>query len=76
MSELPDNQQPQARIVRAVFAVLALMSLAGALALYLLAERLGLDPDTARLIASAFLIAAVLDALVLYGWDRLFTPRR
>ncbi|MGE5512973.1 MAG: hypothetical protein ACM31O_17200 [Bacteroidota bacterium] len=64
----------QARIVRAIFAAMALLSLLGGLAFYLLAERLGVESTTARLVASAFLITAVLDALVLYAWDRLFKP--
>ncbi len=64
----------QARIVRAIFAAMALLSLLGGLAFYLLAERLGVESTTARLVASAFLIAAVLDTLVLYAWDRLFKP--
>jgi hypothetical protein len=64
----------QARIVRAIFAAMALLSLLGGLAFYLFAERLGVESTTARLVASAFLITAVLDALVLYAWDRLFKP--
>lgn len=70
------SSEQQARIVRAIFAALALLSLLCGLALYLLAERLGLDESTARLIATAFLIAAVLDALVLYAWDRVFKAQR
>jgi hypothetical protein len=58
--------------VRMVFGALALMSLVLGLGLYLAAERLGLDEGTARLIATAFLIAGVFDAAVVYFWNRIF----
>jgi hypothetical protein len=61
--------------VRLVFAGLALGSLAIGVALYSLADGLGLDEDTARLLATAFLATAVADALILYFWDRLFTRK-
>jgi hypothetical protein len=64
------------RIARLMFAGMALASLAAGLALYTLAERLGLDDDTARYLATAFLATAVADALVLYFWDRIFTQKR
>jgi hypothetical protein len=63
------------RGVRLLFAVLALASLTIGLALYALAERLGLDEETARYLATAFLAAAVADALILYFWDRLVTQK-
>ena len=76
---MPQQQDPPlprgAGTVRLLFAGLALGSLIIGLALYLLAERLGLDEATARLLATAFLLAAVADALVLYFWDRLFTRK-
>ncbi len=76
---IPSQQEPAlhrgARTVRLLFSGLALGSLIIGLALYLLAERLGLDAATARLLTSAFLLAAVADALVLYFWDRLFTRK-
>ena len=55
---------------------MALVSLSAGLALYALAERLGLEDHTARYLATAFLAAAVADGLILYFWDRLFTQRR
>jgi high-affinity Fe2+/Pb2+ permease len=69
------RKQRHARMVRAIFAVLALLSLLCALVFYLLAERLGVEETTVGLITTAFLVAAVLDALVLYAWDRLFRPQ-
>jgi hypothetical protein len=61
-----------ARAVRIMFAGLALASLAIGLALYTWSEKLGLDEFTARLLATAFLVTAVADAIILYFWDRLF----
>jgi hypothetical protein len=59
-------------LVRAVFAALAVMSLGLAIALYVSAEHLGLDESSARLIASALLVAGALDAAVVAFWDRIF----
>jgi hypothetical protein len=64
------------RTARLLFAGMALVSLSAGLAFYALAERLGLDDHTARYLATAFLVAAVADALILYFWDRVFTSRR
>ncbi len=76
MTPQQDPASPRgARAVRLLFAGLALGSLAIGVALFALAERLGLDADTARHLATAFLAAAVADALILYFWDRLFTRK-
>ena len=64
------------RIVQLTFGALALGSLACGLGVTLLAHRLAVPPDTARIVASAFLLVAVVDALVLYGWERVFGPAR
>jgi len=66
------ERQRSQRHVQAILGFLALGSLVFGLAVYALAARLGLARDTARLIASAFLVAAILDAVVLYIWERLF----
>ena len=63
------------RLAKAVFAVLALVSVLAGFGIYLLGERLGIDADTARLIATAFLIVGIGDTLLLYLWERLFKPR-
>lgn len=65
-----------ARAVRIMFAGLALASLAIGLALYTWSEKLGLDELTGRLLATAFLVTAVADTLILYFWDRLFMRKR
>ncbi len=64
-----------ARIVQVALGAMALGSVAFGLGVYAAGDRLGLAEDTAKVIASAFLIAASLDALVLYGWERMFGPR-
>lgn len=60
------------RLAKVVFAVLALAFVLAGLAIYLLQERLGIDEDTARLVATAFLVVGIGDTLLLYLWDRLF----
>lgn len=62
------------RVVKALFAAAALGSLLAGLAIYIFAGALGLEQDTAELIALVFLAAGVTDYLVLRFWDRLF-PR-
>lgn len=62
------------RLVQVTLGTLSLLSLGVGMTVYALAGRLGVAEDTARLIASSFLVAAVADALVLIYWERLF-PR-
>jgi len=69
------SNEPSQRAAKALFAALALTFVLAGLALYLLGDRLGIAPDTARLVATAFLIAGVADTLVLYFWDRIFKRR-
>ena len=68
----PARATANERLAKAVFAVLALASVLAGLGIYLLQERLGIDEDTARLIATAFLVVGIGDTLLLYLWDRLF----
>ena len=63
------------RVVRTVFAAMALLSVVGGLAIYLLQERLGIPSDTAGIVSSAFLLAGIADMLVLYFWARIFRQR-
>jgi hypothetical protein len=60
------------RVAKTVFAVLALAFVLAGLGIYLLQKRLGIDEDTARLVATAFLVVGMGDTLLLYLWDRLF----
>lgn len=68
---MADRQRSQ-RQVQVTLGFLALGSLVLGLTIYAFASRLGIARDTARLIASAFIVAAILDALVLHLWERLF----
>lgn len=63
-------------IVKIAFGAGALVCVLTGLVLYLFAEQLGIDRDTAELIAIAFLIAGFVDYLVLRFWDRLMAGRQ
>ena len=63
------------RFIELAFGLLALASLSLGLALYMFGDRFGIDETTGRLVASAFIVAGVLDGAVLYFWERLFGPR-
>ena len=76
MSGPPIPGQSQSRLLRVIFGALALVSVVAGLLLYLFADRLGLNQDTAEIIAIAFLIAGVGDAVVLHYWERIFPGRR
>jgi hypothetical protein len=60
------------RLAKTVFAALAFASVLAGLGIYLLQAQLGIDADTARLVATAFLAVGIGDTLLLYLWDRLF----
>jgi hypothetical protein len=60
------------RLAKVVFAMLALASVLAGFGIYLLQDRIGIDEDTARLVATAFLVIGIGDTLLLYLWDRLF----
>ena len=59
--------------MRCAFGSVALASVGLGFGVYLLAERLSIDPETAGLIAQGFIAAAAIDTVVLYAWDRLFS---
>jgi len=59
------------RIVKIAFGVMAILCLLTGLVLYLFAESFGLDQETARYVAIAFLIVGFSDYIVLRFWDRL-----
>jgi len=69
------ERQRSERLVQMTLAMLALASLVFGLGVYALASRIGLPIDSARVIASAFLLAAIADAAALFLWGRLFRPR-
>ena len=75
MDETSTRSGNSDRIVKIAFGSMAIICLLAGLAFYLFASDFGIDPDTARYIAFAFLAAGVGDYLVLRFWDRL-KPRR
>ena len=68
--------QTREQQVKAAFAALAVGSMLAAAAVYLLRGALGIPDDTARTISTAFVVAAVVDGLILYFWDRIFKRSR
>jgi hypothetical protein len=60
------------RRVQIVLALLSLGALTLALAAHLLSERLGSTAETARVVATAFLLAATLECCLLLCWERMF----
>lgn len=71
----PNQQQRGRRGLEFAFGLMALASLALGLGLYIFGSRFGIEEATGRLIATAFIVTGVLDAGVLYFWERLFGPR-
>lgn len=65
----------QRRIVRLAFGGMALLSIVAGIVLWNFAAALGLDDDTARLIATVFILVGIGDYLILHFWDRLFKDR-
>lgn len=63
------------RVVKIAFGTAALVCLLAGLFLYLFPDVIGLDPETAELVAIAFLLAGLFDYLVLRFWDRLVRRR-
>lgn len=76
---MSDNRTPKLdmnrRIVRLAFGAMALFSVLAGLGIWQFADTIGLEEDTARLIASAFVLAGVGDVAVLHFWDRLFKDK-
>lgn len=67
-----DQAAKQSRIARFAFGVMALFAVLAGLVLWQFSAAIGLEEDTARLIATVFVIAGVGDVLVVFFWDRLF----
>ncbi|MEM8744019.1 MAG: hypothetical protein AAGF14_05215 [Pseudomonadota bacterium] len=63
------------RLIKIAFGVAALICLAGGLFIYLFPDIVGLDEETAELVAIAFLLAGAFDYLVLRFWDKLVRRR-
>ncbi len=63
------------RLIRLAFGAMALFSVLAGLAIWMFADPIGIEGDTAQLIATVFVIAGIGDALVLHFWDRLFKDK-
>lgn len=63
------------RNVKLVFGTAAFISILAGLAIYLASDSLGLDEETAQLVAIVFLVVGFLDYMLLRFWDRLFKPK-
>lgn len=64
---------PNERLAKAAFAVMALLSVLAGLALYLLQAQIGISEDTARMVSTAFILVGIADTIVLFLWNRIFT---
>ena len=63
------------RVARIVFGLGALAFISMGLAIYVFADRLGFDRDTAQLLAIVFTVVGIVDVIVLSLWSKLFKPR-
>jgi hypothetical protein len=61
------------RAFRVITTILALGTVVAAGGLGLIHDRLHLTHDDARTIASVLLVVGVVDTLILYFWERLFS---
>jgi hypothetical protein len=74
-SQIRAMRANSARLVKSVYAGLALLTAALAAITGVVAEPLGLSQDNRDTIAAGFLAAALLDTCGLFLWDRLFRAR-
>jgi uncharacterized membrane protein len=70
-----DQAARQSRIARFAFGAMALFAILAGLVLWQFSAAIGLQEDTARLIATVFVIAGVGDVLIVYFWDHLFNKK-
>lgn len=59
--------------VQIIFAVLALLSIAAALAVASRGVEYGLPENSSQTIAYAFLLVGAIDTLLLFVWERIFS---
>ena len=62
--------------IKEIIAALAVGSILAGCAVYLMQEQLGIPKDTARLISLVFVLAGVVDGVVLFFWDLIFKRRK
>lgn len=71
-NEILDERRRVHRFMQAMFGVLAVLAVATGLFFYHFAATVGLDDQGARAIAIAFLLTAIADIALLFGWDAIF----
>ena len=69
------NDPGKSQVARIVFGVGALLFILLGLGFYVFADQLGLNPETARMLAIVFAVVGIADFVVLSLWNRLFRPR-
>lgn len=62
--------QNRIRTAKIMFGVMALVSVLLGLIIYIFSDNFGLEPNVAKLIALAFLLAGALDYILLRNWER------
>lgn len=70
------DRERRSRLTKIAFGMAALLSVGVGLLLYLFAEEIGYDEETARFVAIAFLVAGLGDYILLRYWDKLQAMRR
>lgn len=73
MSEQPTPGA--SRTAKIIFGAMALVSVLLGLVIYVFADAFGIEPEVAALIAIAFLLAGVIDYILLRNWDRFMRPK-
>ncbi len=63
------------RTAKIIFGAMALVSVLLGLVIYVFADAFGIEPEVAALIAIAFLLAGVIDYILLRNWDRFMRPK-
>ncbi|MBA2126907.1 hypothetical protein DLM45_11850 [Hyphomicrobium methylovorum] len=72
MSTIRRERERSLKFVQVFFAILALISLAAALAVSTRGSDLGLPESSTVPIAMAFLLVGAIDTVLLFVWERIF----
>ncbi|MGQ0456852.1 MAG: hypothetical protein ACT4OU_07305 [Hyphomicrobium sp.] len=72
MDQVARERARSLKFVQVIFAVLALLSLAAAMAVAMRGVEFGLPEASSRTIAFAFLAVGAADTALLFLWERIF----
>lgn len=72
MDQVADERARSLKYVQVVFAILALLSLAAAMAVAMRGSDFGLPEASTHTIALAFLAVGAADTALLFLWERIF----